>query len=105
MVGRPPAVSLTIRYSALPRHQAMPDARHGEPPKIRVALLHEARIAVPGEHTSTAKKLGEDAQGEPWPNSQFVAPQMASVSNSPISNSPKRIPDCEDQQKTLGFSL
>jgi hypothetical protein len=31
--------------------------------------------------------------------------EMASVSNSPISSSPKRIPDCEDRQKTLGFSL
>ena len=83
----------------------MPDARHGETPKIRVALIDEARIAVPGEHASTEKKLGEDAQDEPWLNSHFVAPQMASVSNSPISNSPKRIPDCEVRQKTLGFSL
>jgi hypothetical protein len=43
----------------------MPDARHGETPKIRVALIDEARIAVPGEHASTEKKVGEDAQDEP----------------------------------------
>jgi len=77
----------------------------GKPRRSGFALIDEARIAVPGEHASTEKKLGEDAQDEPWLNSHFVAPQMASVSNSPISNSPKRIPDCEVRQKTLGFSL